>query len=310
MIINGGDYEHTLTIGTTESDRQHDIQYQSKPGYHDILIRRGDFEISECSLSNYIMYRATGDDWITAIPVFPLRAFRHACILVRNDSPLTDFRQLAGRKIGIRDYSQTLAVWVRGILKDEYELDWTTVHWVSSSKQRFQAPAGVTLSTTARDLEDLLLAGEIDAVAMDAPREWQRPMPERRFRTLLPDAVGVERRYFERTGIFPIRHTVVVRKELLDRAPDAAKILFDSYVAAKRSALQRRLSATYLPWGELAWQRLIDIFSGDSHPYGLVPSNRKQLDLVSGYLLDQGFITRIPTIEEMFPVGSAAWSDQ
>ncbi|MGE0118307.1 MAG: hypothetical protein AB7S71_03575 [Dongiaceae bacterium] len=312
MIVLGGDYEHTLGMGLTEQDVRAGIIYRPHANaaeFLNVVLNKSDFEISECSLANYLLYRGNDDDWLTAIPVFPIRAFRHGDVVVRKDSKLREFRELAGRKVGIRDYSQTLAVWMRGILKDEYQLDWRDVHWVSVQDQRFSAPQGVKLTTTHVDLEELLIIGEIDAVIMGPLRDSSRPPAERRLRPLLDNPREAEIRYFGRTGVFPIRHTIVLRKEVLTREPGAARAVFDSYVAAKKTALRRRLGATLVPWGEQAWSEALAVFGSDSHPYGLTDGNRKQVSLLVGYLLDQGFIRHGLNVDELFVPGSVDWRE-
>ena len=312
MIILGGDYEHTQEMGLTERDRASGIEYHPQPtpaGYFDVVLKRGQFEIAEYSLANYLMYRGNGDDWVSAIPVFPLRAFRHGDVAVRRDSKLTEFRQLAGCKVGIKDYSQTLAVWMRGLLKDEYQLDWRDIDWVAPNPQRFTAPKGTRLTTTDSDLESLLISGEIDAVIMGPLKDSAKPLAERRLRPLLADPRAEEVRYFERTGVFPIRHTVVIRKESFARQPGAARAAFDAYAAAKKRALKRRVGATFVPWGEQSWNDAMAVFGGNSHPYGLTDANRKQVSLLGKYLLDQGFIPRALDIDHLFVPGSDSWRE-
>ena len=164
MIVTGGDYEHTHGIGLSAPGGEIVYRPRAVPEFFDLVLGRGEFEASEFSLANYMMYRANDDDWLTAVPVVPSRVFRHSHVAVRKDSDLHDFSQLAGRKLGLRDYSQTAAAWIRGLFKDEYGVDWRDINWVSLAGQRFSAPEGAKLTITDRDLEDLLIAGEIDAL--------------------------------------------------------------------------------------------------------------------------------------------------
>jgi len=312
MIVLGGDYEHTLGMGQSDEDHAAGIVYKpqaSPAGYFKLVLNRADFEAAECSLSNYIMYRGNEDHWLTAIPVFPIRAFRYGDVVVRKDSAFHQFRDLVGKKVGVNDYSQTLAVWMRGCLSDEYDLNWRDVHWVSVANQRFVAPAGAKLTTTEKDLEDLLTAGEIDAVIKGPLRDSRKPPAERQLRPLIDDPRGEEVRYFRRTGIFPIRHTVVIRREAYEREPKAAYAIFRSYAQAKKAALQRRLGATFLPWGEQSWNDAEAIFGADSHPYGLTDANQRQARKLVEYLVDQGLMRRFVTLEELFVPGSAEWQE-
>ena len=94
------------------------------------------FEVCEFSLANYLTLRSTGHDWLTAVPVFPYRAFRHGLAVTRRDSALTSLTQLSGKRIGVEDYSMTAAVWFRGLLEDEYGVDPRSITWVTRRKQR------------------------------------------------------------------------------------------------------------------------------------------------------------------------------
>src|SRR5262249_33514032 len=183
MIVTGADYEHTQNVGLKGGDVE--IEYQARPvqEFFDLVMSRGQFEASEFSLANYMMYRGNGDDWLTGVPVFPSRVFRHSHVIVRKDSRLSRFDQLAGRKVGLRDYSQTAAVWIRGLLKAEHGVDWRDIHWVSFEPQRFpQPPAGVALTTTRDDLEDMLIAGDLDALLMWPLRDSRKAATDRALR--------------------------------------------------------------------------------------------------------------------------------
>ncbi len=312
MIVFGGDYEHTLEMGLTDRDRSAGIIYKphgTPMDYFSKILNRDDFEVCECSLANYMLFRGNDDDWLIALPVFPIRAFRHGDVVVRKDSKLRDFTELAGRRVGINDYSQTLAVWMRGLLRDEYGLDWRDVDWVAPKKQRFEAPAGAKLTTIDMDVEDALIAGEIDAVIKGPLKDSRKPPEERLLRPLLEDPRKEEIQFFKRTGLFPIRHTVVMRKEAYERDPAAAQAIFNSYVSAKKAAIQRRLSASFVPWGEQSWNDAMSVFNGDSHPYGLTDGNRNQVRLLAGYLLDQGFIARPLDLDSLFVPGSESWRE-
>jgi 4,5-dihydroxyphthalate decarboxylase len=164
----------------------------------------------------------------------------------------------------------------------------------------------VKLTTTPRDLEDLLLAGEIDALMMWPLRDNAKPAKQQQLRSLLPDPPAAERRYFERTGVFPIMHTVVMRNEALAKSPWAPRAIFDAYVAGKQKALKRTGAANFFPWKDGPW-RTEPAFAGDSHPYGLSDINRKAAGMLAGYLWDQGFIKHKLEVDEVFAPGSGAW---
>ncbi|UPJ71902.1 PhnD/SsuA/transferrin family substrate-binding protein [Bradyrhizobium sp. 187] len=308
MKVIGGDYEHTLGLGSSD---QSGVLYEPRPVAEcfKLVLARGKFEASEFSLANYIIYRCSGDDWLSAVPVFPSRVFRHSHIVVRKDSAIKSFSQLAGKTIGLLDYSQTAAVWLRGLLNEEYGVHWRDVNWVSSKAQRFTPPAGVNLSATEQDIEELLIAGKLDAAMLFPPKEFSKREGNRALRTLLPNAKEVEREYFQRMQIFPIMHTVVARKEAISGEPEGLKRIFDAYSLAKKNALKRKLGTTFLPWSDRVWSEILDDFDGDSHPYGLTASNRRVIELLIGYLNEQGFIPNRPTVEALFPSEAVEWAE-
>src|SRR5690606_16006607 len=116
----GGDHEHTL--GMSQERHGIRINYTTAPlmPVFERMISERAYEACEFSLANYIMLKDRGADWLSAIPVFPQRAFRHANFYLRQDSPIQEPSQLRGRRIGVPDYSMTLAVWMRGILFEQY----------------------------------------------------------------------------------------------------------------------------------------------------------------------------------------------
>jgi len=230
ILVRGNDYEFTLQMAGTYADTR--IEYE--PGVLEEIyakvLNNQPFQACEFSLSNYTMMRDRGaDDWLTAIPVFANRDFRHSIIWVRKDSDLELAEQLAGKKVGVRDYTMTAAVWLRGTLLDEYNTDWRDIHWFANAEQRFPTLGGVPLTLVDSDPETMLLEGELDAFISPRPRDLMENQPaERQLRPIFRDVLAVEREYFQRTGIYPINHTVVMRKELLDEFPDAPKAIFDA----------------------------------------------------------------------------------
>ncbi len=158
--LTGGDYEHTLGLAGIRDGI--DIRYATAP-LRDVFLRmltERCYEACEFSLSNYLMLKDRGADWLHAIPVFPYRAFRHSSLYVRKDSPLREPADLRGKRVGVPDFSMTAAVWTRGILADQYGVQWQELRWVVSGKQRFAALPGVTLEAVDGDLETLLAEGK------------------------------------------------------------------------------------------------------------------------------------------------------
>jgi 4,5-dihydroxyphthalate decarboxylase len=300
FTVCGGDYEHTLEL----SGVYHGVQLTYAPmAVQNIFVpmletRR--FEICEFSLANYLTLRAAGESWLTAVPVFPMRAFRHGLVTTRKDSTLESLDALAGKRVGLEDYSMTAAVWFRGLLQEEYGVDPRSIMWVTRAKQRFPFPDGARVEKTDRALEDLLCDGAIDAMLAVGHQDARRPPTERRLRPVLRDVIAEERTYFERTGIYPINHTVVIRSDVLEANPGTPAAVCAAYRHAKERAYGRELGATLVPWGKLEWTRAFDIFGGDPLPYGLNATNRLVVARLARYLREQGFIAEEPDLDSVF----------
>lgn len=305
ILVRGNDYEFTLEM----SGNYHDTPIRYEPGVLEEIyakvLNNQPFQACEFSLSNYTMMRDRGADWMAAIPVFANRDFRHSIIWVRKESELESAEQLAGKRVGVRDYTMTAAVWLRGTLLDEYDTDWRDINWYANAEQRFPTLEGVPLELGDGDPEEMLLAGQLDAFISPRPRDlMEKPPGDRQLRPIFRDVAAVEREYFQRTGIYPINHTVVMRKELLDSFPNAAQAIFDAYCAGKKKALARRIGTTFVPWGKEYWSETVAMFGGDPFPMGLTDANRNNVGTLLRYLHEQKLISELPEIEDLFLPGT------
>jgi 4,5-dihydroxyphthalate decarboxylase len=258
-------------------------------------ILAGEFDAGELSSSEFVRRFGGGDRTFVAIPVFPSRVFRHGMICVRRDAGITEPRQLEHRRVGVPSYPMTAAVWIRGLLRDEYQVDHRTIAWVEAKD------LGGTMTAA-------LEAGEIDAfIGADIPEEMRRSPQVVR---LFLDYREREREYYRRTRIFPIMHTVVIRREVYERAPFVAPALFDALSRAKDVARERmRYMGTLrymLPWMISEIEEIDEVFGGDPWVYGVEP-NRPTLDALISHLLDQGFLSKPFACDDLFvPVRDVA----
>jgi 4,5-dihydroxyphthalate decarboxylase len=131
-------------------------------------------------------------------------------------------------------------------------------------------------------------------------RDSSQPPQLRRLRPVLADAQGAERSYYERTGIFPIMHCVVIRSDVARDLPRLAPAVWNAYDACKARAYRRRLGTTLVPWSARQWAETFTFFDGDPLPYGLGPSNRRVIERLGGYLRSQGLIRELPPLDELF----------
>jgi 4,5-dihydroxyphthalate decarboxylase len=302
--VTGGDYEHTLGLAGIRDGI--DIRYTTAP-LREVFVKMLNercYEACEFSLSNYLMLKDRGADWLHAIPVFPYRAFRHSTLYVQKDSPLHEPSALRGKRVGVPDFSMTAAVWTRGILADQYQVQWQDLHWIVSGRQRFAALQGVTLQTVDGDLETMLIEGRIDALLTPQTADDQKPASERKLRSLVADAQVEEETYLRTFGIYPINHVVVIRSDVLQRLSGLPRTLFDAYAQAKTRAYARQLGTTLMPWGARHWKKTFDLFGGDPLPYGLNEINRKVIARLAKHLYDQKLIARSVDLSALFLPGT------
>ncbi len=309
LNILGADYEFTLQVdGTWQGIDCHYTPSVLTTIYAKIL-NHLPFEASEFSLANFTMMRDRGVDHMVAIPVFVNRAFRHGILWVRRDSDLTEPAQIKGKRVGVQDYSMTAAVWLRGTLIDDYDIHWSDLDWYAYKEQRFPAPAKAGLTLGDEDPEAMLLDGRLDVYISPRPKDLNKPLNEQQLRPLLPDAETVERDYYLRTGIYPINHCMVIHRDIYDSHPEVAPAIFEAYTHSKKVALQRKVGSTFVPWGAQYWASTMNVFGGDPFPFGLNESNRNNVGTLVGYLHEQGLISRLPAVDDLFLPESLGWRE-
>jgi 4,5-dihydroxyphthalate decarboxylase len=276
-------------------------------------VDQGKFDAGEYGMTGIVENAAKGDKRFAAIPAFPSKMFRHGYIYVNRRSGIREPKDLAGRRIGVPSISQTAAIWIRGHLEHDYGADLSRVLWITGAADRpgpltatiippkLHVPTRIEPAPPGKSLDDLLVAGEIDALlgANRAPSLGRNPDIVR----LFPDYRRVERDYYRRTGIHPMMHAVVVRRDIYDANPWVAASLFRACEAAKRIALDKLrpfgASRSLLPWAEQEMDEVDELFGGDPYSYGIEP-NRAALAALIDYMAEQGFIARKPAVEELF----------
>jgi 4,5-dihydroxyphthalate decarboxylase len=298
--VYGGDYEHVLGI----SGAYHgiDVTYFVRPllDIFETMLTERNYDACEFSLSNYIMLKAAGAEWLHAVPIFPYRAFRHSTLHVRRGSTLIAPAELRGKVVGVPDYSMTAAVWTRGILDEQYGVHWSEVRWVTNERQRFPAHRDVDLNIVNLDLETALMEGRIDALLSPTVRDGRLPGAERHLRPLIANAQEAEEAYFREHGIYPINHVVVIRDVALSRLPQLPLALFAAYTESKERAYRRRLGTTLVPWGRQYWTKVFDQFDQDPLQYGLTPVNRNVIGQLARFLYQQKLTSYELSIDELF----------
>ena len=280
----------------------------------EIFRRFREFEISELSAAKYVALRSSGDDSVSAIPVFTSRLFRHSCIYVRADRIATP-QDLVGARVGVPSWSMTAGVYARGLLSDMYDVRARDIKWVQGGLDRPGRSEPIPLPSLPEDvvvtrsvdgtLEGMLWSGELDAViAPDVPESLTRSAAQGGpIRRLFPDAPAAEREYFEATGIFPIMHLVVIRRDILEAYPWLAANAFRAFEVAKRRYFLRlqdiAASRTPIPWIEEHLGRIHELFGADPWPYGVAP-NEVALKALVRYSREQGLLSADISLDDLF----------
>lgn len=270
-----------------------------------------EWEVSELSLAKYCSLRAAGDDSLVAIPVFPSRVFRHSAIFVRASDTVRGPADLAGRRVGVPEWTQTATVYARGALTHQYGVDLTSVQWIQGGTNEpgrtegvaVELPAGISCTPVPdRSLNDMLLAGDVDAViAAHPPTEFKRRTGS--VVRLVDDFQAAEETYWSQTGVFPIMHVIALQRGVYERHPWVAMNLYKAFAEAKRRSLERLTDPNApffpLPWGFYYAEHARTVFGEDFWPYGIEP-NRPTLEAFLQFAHEQGVTSRLLDVEELF----------
>jgi 4,5-dihydroxyphthalate decarboxylase len=275
------------------------------------MLRYAEFDAAEMSLSSYVLSLFADEPPFVAIPAFPSRVFRHGSIYLGPRAEVDAPADLAGRVVGVPEYQMTAAVWIRGMLGEHHGLPVDAVHYRTGGLHEAGRPEKLRLDLPERfdvrpidrseTLDGLLVSGAIDALyTARAPRSFGPSGPVRR---LFADPKGAEQDYFRATGIFPIMHTVVLRREVYEANRWIARALYDAFHAAKDRVYPdvREVTALKyaLPWTVDAAEETVALMGPDFWPYG-VEANRVTLETFLRYSHEQGLAKRLLTPEELF----------
>jgi 4,5-dihydroxyphthalate decarboxylase len=270
------------------------------------MCRFQEFDVSEMSMGAHCYLLGTGNNPFVAMPAFPSRAFRHSMVYVNAQSGIQKPQDLNGKRIGIREWGMTAVIWIIGILGEAYGFDMNSVDWVAVKAPRvpIQMPKGMQIRYIRpdQDLSDMLASGEIDAAfSHQVPACFSAGVPE--VKRLFPDYKSAEIEYFERTGIHPIMHCVVVRKDIYRRYPWALRSLYKALLEAKdrtmASLLDSGALAAMIPFLPSFMSDVRRVLGRDYWPYG-VEKNQITLEKLLLYAFQQGLTSRLLKVEELF----------
>jgi hypothetical protein len=315
LTLACGDYDRTRALeeGVIRPDGI-DLTYLRLPVEETFfrMLRHQEFEVAEMSLSSYVVSLQRDPAPFVAIPVYTSRSFRHSSIYVNADAGITRPTDLAGRTVGTPEFQLTASVWIRGILAEQHGVPVESMTHLTGGqeqpgrveKQALDLPDGIKLDRIGpgRTLSEMLAGGELDALI--TPR-IPSPFAERdpRVRRLFEDVVGAEQAYFAATGIFPIMHVVVIRRDVYERSPWVAASLYKAFVLAKEQARKELYDSSalrfMLPWLNQHIEEAERTLGTDYWSYGLGPG-RHTLETFLRYHHEQGLSKRLLRAEELF----------
>jgi 4,5-dihydroxyphthalate decarboxylase len=288
-------------------------------------LKFGEFEVAEMSMSSFLMAKSQGADMV-ALPVFPSRRLFQTELSYHAESGITKPEDLAGKRLGVAEYQQTAALWIRGILEHDFGVSQYDIHWYMERSEEmshgsvtgFKPPPGISFNRIARDksLASTLLENELDVAHVASPWVLQANTLDRssriagkddwsKIRPLFPDRMAEGARFFGKHGFLPVNHTYIIRGDIHGKYPWVADNLYAGFVRAKalaREKLEERIPAALFFGPEyLAMTR--DMIGEDPFPYG-IKANQAMLDKIIGYSYEQGLTSRKMTIGELFTEGT------
>ncbi|MCH7913557.1 MAG: ABC transporter substrate-binding protein [Deltaproteobacteria bacterium] len=254
----------------------------------------------ELSTSSFILARSQGVP-IRALPVFLGRKFRHRCIYCPLTSHLKNPSELKGRRVTVHRYNSTTAVWVRGLLENEYgvrpeEMEWHLVESEIGEEALSPAPRTVRVQfipapRTREHAIQMVGAGEID-VALEPYTDLAK---NPNLRCVLEEPRQTEAEYFLQTGVLPVIHTLVLREDIVADHPWVVKNIL---IAFRRA---RALDERYLSEedkNEARWLR--DLVGDDPFSYLLDSCAKKTLETLIDYQVQQGLLKQRPVLNDLF----------
>ena len=283
-------------------------------------LKFGEFEVAEMSMSSYLIAKAQGADMI-ALPAFPSRRLFQTELSYHVDSGITKPEDLAGKRLGVAEYQQTAALWIRGILEHDFGVSQYKIHWYMERSEEmshggatgFKPPEGISFQRIdkSKSLKSTLFANELDVAHVASPWVLQANALDRssriggddwsKVKPLFPDRMAEGARFYKKHGFLPVNHAYIVRGDIHKKYPWVAFNLYSGLVKAKALAQQKTLeqipSALFFGPEYAAMTR--QLIGDDPFPFG-IKANRAMLDTIIGYSHEQGLTPRRLSIDELF----------
>jgi 4,5-dihydroxyphthalate decarboxylase len=244
------------------------------------MVREQRFDVSELALATFLQAKAYNKPLIL-LPATVMGRFQHGCMLHNAERGRLTPSDLAGRRVGVRAYSQTTGVWLRGILQNDYGVDLSRVHWVTfedAHVAEYKDPAGVERAADDKNMTKMLQAGELDAAI------YGSDMPDDpRLQSVIPAPDDAARAWYDKHGVVPVNHMVAVTEALARSRPDFVIEIYRMLCDGKKAA--KPTQATGI----------------DTIPFGY-EANKPAIEMMTSYMLQQGLIVDRPAINDVLAV--------
>ena len=280
-----------------------------------------EFEVAEMSMSSYLIARSQGADMI-ALPVFPSRRLFQTELAYHVDSRIEQPRDLVGKRLGIAEYQQTAALWIRGILEHDFDVSQYKIHWYMERSEEmshgaatgFKPPAGISFNRIPpnKSLASTLVENELDVAHIASPWVLRANALDRssritgggdwsKVRPLFPDRIAEGARFFQKHGFLPVNHAYIIRSDIYRKHPWVAASLYEGFLRAKAVAREQLLEQipSALIFGEEYFSITSASVGDDPFPYG-IKANAPMLETITGYSHEQGLTPRKMKVEELF----------
>jgi 4,5-dihydroxyphthalate decarboxylase len=240
------------------------------------MVRENAFDAGELAIVTFLQAKAYNKPYVL-LPTPISGRFQHHCAGFNSDFGHLNPKDIEGKKVGVRTYTQTTALWIRGILRHEYGVDLDKVTWMTLNDghlAEYSDPANCERLPKGSSIPQMMLDGELAAALLgeDMPKDP-------RVRTLVPNAQEAAKGWFAREGVVPINHMFVVHQDLSKQRPDIVRELY-RMVVESRDLTEGGVPKIFPPIGYEA--------------------NRKGIELAIDWALDQKIIPRRLSYEELF----------
>jgi 4,5-dihydroxyphthalate decarboxylase len=247
------------------------------------MAREQTFDVSEMAIVTALQALAYGKP-LVLLPVTVAARFQHACLITRRTEALTP-SELCGRRVGVRAFTQTTGVWLRGILENDYGIPAGTIRWVTQEGahvSEYRDPPWVEKAPEGRSLVDMLRSGVIDAAIFgnDLPDDPA-------FVPVIREPQAAASAWYAKYNVVPVNHMLVVRKDIAAAHPEAIREFWQVIERARPRAAE----------------------GPDMAPIGIA-ANAPALQMILQYCEQQLLLPRKLGVEEIVADAAALLGDQ